>query len=142
MAKSAEVLLRDVDAKIANREDELANLRDFRTRLIQFAMQNGAHRNGSAPRRAYHRKPHDKRAPEAVPRLRARNGKPGIGQAVVQFIQANPGLPKKEAILRLIDMKLTDRPNPKKIFQTRVGQLLESKALREEGDREKLFVNE
>lgn len=142
MAKSAEVLLRDVDAKIANKEGELADLRDFRTRLIQFAMQNGAHRNGSAPKRAYHRKQHDKRAPEALPQMRARNGKPGIGQAVVDFIRSNPGLPKKEAVLRLIDLKLTDKANPKKVYQTRIGQLLETKMLREEGSTNKLFVAE
>ncbi len=140
MAKSAEVLLRDVDAKIATLKGQLADLQDFRTRLIRFAT-DGVHTNGSAPKRAYHRKQHDKHVTGSAPKLRAKNGKPGIGSAVVQFIRDHPGLPRKQAIMALVETGLSDKPNPKKVFQTRVGQLIDTKVLREEGENNKLFVN-
>jgi hypothetical protein len=145
MAKSAEVLLRGVDADIARLEGELADLRDFRARLSRYAMRNGTHRNGTpaiVPKRAYHRKHHNKGAAETSSRPRARNGKPGIGATVLNWVRTHPGLPRKQVIQELAGMNLTDKRNPKKVFQTRVGQLLDTNELRKEGEGDRLFVNE
>jgi hypothetical protein len=139
--KKTKISLEDVAARIAALERQLDYERQvYQTLLDYTAKQNGAH--AVRVKRPYHRR--NQIPPSAtVPRLRLRSGKPGIGQAVLDLIRDHEGIAKRDAIAKLIEKGISDKPNPKKVFQTRIGQFLDRRngpILRAEGPDERLYL--
>ena len=139
--KKTKISLEDVAARIEALEGQLGYERKvYQTLLDYTTKQNGVH--AVRVKRPYHRRNHTPPS-GTVPQLRPRNGKPGIGQAVLDLIRDHEGISKRDAIAKLLEKGISDKPNQKKVFQTRIGQFLDRRngpILRAEGPDERLYI--